>query len=92
MASHRSGETEDATIADIVVSHRARQIKTGAPARSERRAKLNQILKTEEELGAQGENHVRAHYYAVGRRLIKCNSGREGNRTNLRREAGLMVD
>jgi enolase len=51
MVSHRSGETEDVTIADIVVGLRAGEIKTGAPARSERLAKLNQILRIEEELG-----------------------------------------
>ncbi|MCJ1339014.1 hypothetical protein MMC09_004303 [Bachmanniomyces sp. S44760] len=51
MVSHRSGETEDVTIADIVVGLRAGQIKTGAPARSERLAKLNQILRIGEELG-----------------------------------------
>ncbi|KAI9883706.1 MAG: hypothetical protein M1823_004538 [Watsoniomyces obsoletus] len=51
MVSHRSGETEDVTIADIVVGLRAGQIKTGAPCRSERLAKLNQILRIEEELG-----------------------------------------
>jgi enolase len=53
MVSHRSGETEDVTIADIAVGLRAGQIKTGAPARSERLAKLNQILRIEEELGDQ---------------------------------------
>lgn len=51
MVSHRSGETEDVTIADIVVGIRSGQIKTGAPCRSERLAKLNQILRIEEELG-----------------------------------------
>ncbi|KAG7877563.1 hypothetical protein KL906_004807 [Ogataea polymorpha] len=51
MVSHRSGETEDTTIADIAVGLRSGQIKTGAPARSERLAKLNQILRIEEELG-----------------------------------------
>lgn len=51
MVSHRSGETEDTTIADLSVGLRAGQIKTGAPARSERLAKLNQILRIEEELG-----------------------------------------
>lgn len=51
MVSHRSGETEDVTIADIVVGLRCGQIKTGAPCRSERLAKLNQILRIEEELG-----------------------------------------
>ena len=52
MVSHRSGETEDVTISDIVVGLRTGQIKTGAPARSERLAKLNQILRIEEELGS----------------------------------------
>lgn len=52
MVSHRSGETEDVTIADIAVGLRAGQIKSGAPARSERLAKLNQILRIEEELGS----------------------------------------
>ncbi|KAI9851128.1 MAG: hypothetical protein M1838_004463 [Thelocarpon superellum] len=52
MVSHRSGETEDVSIADIVVGLRAGQIKTGAPCRSERLAKLNQILRIEEELGS----------------------------------------
>ncbi|OAA62612.1 enolase [Niveomyces insectorum RCEF 264] len=51
MVSHRSGETEDVTIADIVVGIRSGEIKTGAPARSERLAKLNQLLRIEEELG-----------------------------------------
>ncbi|KEZ44455.1 Enolase [Scedosporium apiospermum] len=51
MVSHRSGETEDVTIADIVVGIRAGEIKTGAPCRSERLAKLNQLLRIEEELG-----------------------------------------
>jgi len=50
--SHRSGETEDATIADLAVAVNAGQIKTGAPARSDRVAKYNQLLRIEEELGA----------------------------------------
>ena len=50
--SHRSGETEDTTIADIAVAVSAGQIKTGAPSRSERAAKYNQLLRIEEELGA----------------------------------------
>lgn len=53
MVSHRSGETEDVTIADIAVGLRCGQIKTGAPARSERLAKLNQILRIEEELSKE---------------------------------------
>lgn len=48
--SHRSGETEDATIADLAVALNAGQIKTGAPARSDRVAKYNQLLRIEEEL------------------------------------------
>jgi enolase len=49
--SHRSGETEDTTIADLAVALNTGQIKTGAPARSERVAKYNQLLRIEEELG-----------------------------------------
>uniref|UniRef100_A0A7S2XY39 phosphopyruvate hydratase n=1 Tax=Fibrocapsa japonica TaxID=94617 RepID=A0A7S2XY39_9STRA len=52
MASHRSGETEDSYIADLAVGLCTGQIKTGAPCRSERLAKLNQLLRIEEELGA----------------------------------------
>jgi len=51
--SHRSGETEDTTIADLAVALNTGQIKTGAPARSERVAKYNQLLRIEEELGDQ---------------------------------------
>jgi enolase len=53
--SHRSGETEDTTIADIAVATNAGQIKTGAPARSDRVAKYNRLLRIEEELGARGD-------------------------------------
>ena len=49
--SHRSGETEDTTIADLAVGTRAGQIKTGAPSRSDRVAKYNRLLRIEEELG-----------------------------------------
>lgn len=58
--SHRSGETEDTTIADLSVAVNAGQIKTGAPARSERVAKYNRLLKIEEELRAS------AHYPGLG--------------------------
>ncbi|KAJ8661713.1 enolase [Lichtheimia ornata] len=65
MVSHRSGETEDTTIADLVVGLRTGQIKTGAPCRSERLAKYNQLLRIEEELGDNaiyaGENFRKAH-------------------------------
>lgn len=55
MVSHRSGETEDTTIADLVVGLCTGQIKTGAPCRSERLAKYNQILRIEEELGPKAK-------------------------------------
>ena len=51
--SHRSGETEDVTIADLAVATNCGQIKTGAPCRSDRVAKYNQLLRIEDELGSQ---------------------------------------
>ena len=51
IVSHRSGETEDAFIADLAVAMGAGQIKTGAPARSDRNAKYNRLLRIEESLG-----------------------------------------
>ncbi|MFL6799771.1 MAG: phosphopyruvate hydratase [Xanthobacteraceae bacterium] len=62
--SHRSGETEDATIADLAVATNCGQIKTGSLARSDRTAKYNQLLRIEEELGAQAK-------YA-GRAALRC--------------------
>jgi enolase len=53
--SHRSGETEDATIADLAVATNCAQIKTGAPCRSDRNAKYNQLIRIAEELGERGE-------------------------------------
>ncbi len=61
--SHRSGETEDSTIADLAVATNCGQIKTGSLARSDRTAKYNQLIRIEEELGPQ------AHY--AGRRALK---------------------
>ena len=55
VTSHRSGETEDATIADLAVALNMGQIKTGAPARSDRVAKYNQLLRIEGELGSEGQ-------------------------------------
>ena len=52
--SHRSGETEDTTIADLAVATNCGQIKTGSLARSDRLAKYNQLLRIEEELGQRG--------------------------------------
>jgi enolase len=54
MMSHRSGETEDVTIADLAVGTGCGQIKAGAPARSDRVAKYNQLLRIEDELGSSG--------------------------------------
>ena len=73
--SHRSGETEDATIADIAVATDSGQIKTGAPARSDRTAKYNQLLRIEDQLGDQ------AVYPGLGRvpaprgGRLRCTSG-----------------
>ena len=52
--SHRSGDTEDTTVADLAVAVNAGQIKTGAPCRAERTAKYNQLMRIEEELGNNG--------------------------------------
>jgi len=61
--SHRSGETEDTTIADLAVAVNAGQIKTGAPSRSERVAKYNQLLRIEEELGASAQYPGRKAFF-----------------------------
>ncbi|BFN03508.1 phosphopyruvate hydratase [Clostridium tetani] len=65
VVSHRSGETEDTTIADLVVAVNAGQIKTGAPARSERVAKYNQLLRIEDELGEMGEYRGLKAFYNI---------------------------
>jgi enolase len=62
--SHRSGETEDTTIADLAVATNCGQIKTGSLARSDRTAKYNQLLRIEEELGPQGVYPGRAAFKA----------------------------
>ncbi len=67
IVSHRSGETEDTTIADLVVATNAGQIKTGAPARSDRVAKYNQLLRIEEELGDAAEYAGRSAFYNIAR-------------------------
>jgi enolase len=64
--SHRSGETEDATIADLAVATNCGQIKTGSVARSDRTAKYNQLLRIEEELGAQAAYAGRSAFKALG--------------------------
>ena len=65
--SHRSGETEDTTIADLAVAMNAGQIKTGAPCRSDRVAKYNQLLRIEEELDSQAHYPGRDAFYNIGR-------------------------
>jgi enolase len=64
--SHRSGETEDTTIADLAVATNCGQIKTGAPARSDRVAKYNQLLRIEEDLGAVAHYPGRKAFAALG--------------------------
>jgi enolase len=66
VVSHRSGETEDATIADLVVGLNAGQIKTGAPARSDRVAKYNQLMRIEERLGEQAVYAGKAAFASLG--------------------------
>ena len=63
--SHRSGETEDTTIADLAVALNAGQIKSGAPSRSDRVAKYNQLLRIEEELGSQAQYPGKAAFFNV---------------------------
>lgn len=63
--SHRSGETVDTTIADLAVAVNAGQIKAGAPCRSDRVAKYNQLLRIEEELGASGRYAGRDAFYSI---------------------------
>jgi len=65
VVSHRSGETEDTTIADLVVAINAGQIKTGAPSRTDRVAKYNQLLRIEDELGENSEYSGKEAFYNI---------------------------
>ena len=65
--SHRSGETEDTTIADLSVALNAGQIKTGAPCRTDRVAKYNQLLRIEEELGATAQYAGKDAFYSISK-------------------------
>ena len=67
IVSHRSGETEDSTIADLVVALNTGQIKTGAPCRSDRVAKYNQLLRIEEELGSSAVYAGQSAFYNIKR-------------------------
>jgi enolase len=80
VVSHRSGETEDAFIADLAVATNAGQIKTGSLSRTDRIAKYNQLLRIEEELGSQAE--------FLGRRafLRQCGNGSRAGETPLPRQ------
>ena len=75
MMSHRSGETEDTTIADLSVAALCGQIKTGAPARSERVAKYNQLLRIEEELGSKAQYAGREAFprFTSRKEIIRAN-------------------
>jgi len=64
--SHRSGETEDTTIADISVAVNAGQIKTGAPSRTDRVAKYNQLLRIEEELFEVAQYPGKDAFFSIG--------------------------
>jgi enolase len=64
--SHRSGETEDTTIADLVVACNTGQIKTGSASRTDRIAKYNQLIRIEEELGAAAQYLQKAAFYNLG--------------------------
>jgi enolase len=64
--SHRSGETEDSTIADLAVATNVLQIKTGSMSRSDRMAKYNQLLRIEEDLGDTASYPGRDAYYQLG--------------------------
>ena len=67
IASHRSGETEDTFIADLAVGAGTGQIKTGAPSRTDRVAKYNQLLRIEEQLGGAAFYRGRAAFSSIGR-------------------------
>ena len=67
VVSHRSGETEDTTIADLVVAMNAGQIKTGAPSRTDRVAKYNQLLRIEEELDESAQYLGKAAFFNLSK-------------------------
>ena len=67
VVSHRSGETEDSTIADLVVGMNTGQIKTGSVSRTDRIVKYNQLLRIEEELGDAAQYRGREVFYSIGK-------------------------
>ncbi|NLI52984.1 MAG: phosphopyruvate hydratase [Clostridiales bacterium] len=70
VTSHRSGETEDTTIADIAVATNAGQIKTGAPSRTDRVAKYNRLLRIEDELGSAAKYAGKDAFGKIGKRIL----------------------
>ena len=89
MVSHRSGETEDTFIADLVVGLCAGQIKTGAPCRSERLAKYNQLLRIEEELGTRA---LYAGWYMRESRALLQTAGLVNDDSRVCRRCVLILD
>jgi len=95
MVSHRSGETEDTFIADLVVGLSAGQIKTGAPCRSERLAKYNQLLRIEEELGSEARfagEYFRRPLLAPRRFFVGGNWKMNGNLSSLNKLVDTLND
>ena len=81
--SHRSGETEDATIADLAVATNCGQIKTGAPARSDRVAKYNQLLRIEHDLGEAARSAAERRSSSIAERLATAAGYVLSNRASL---------
>jgi enolase len=69
VTSHRSGETEDTTIADIAVATKSGQIKTGAPSRTDRVAKYNRLLRIEDQLGSSAVYAGKNAFGKIGKRI-----------------------
>ena len=70
VTSHRSGETEDTTIADIAVATNSGQIKTGAPSRTDRVAKYNRLLRIEDQLGSSAVYAGKNAFGKIGKRIL----------------------
>lgn len=82
VVSHRSGETEDTTLADLAVATNAGQIKSGAPARSDRVAKYNQLLRIEEMLGEAARYPGMGAFYNLRRQPATPQQGLSGRPAN----------
>ncbi len=84
--SHRSGETEDVTIADLAVATGCGQIKTGAPSRSDRVAKYNQLLRIEEQLGSDAQFPGRAPSARLSARAARAGRSTSAERMRIQRQ------